>query len=246
MKRTQRGAVRTTVITGLAICLWLAGLWSVAAQPPERGHHPPMNPEQMKGVWKIEAATVAQHIVLSAELTTKLTDAYLTAREKFGTAMTAQMKPGERPNFEVMNKIRQDERAALETAIKAFLTEEQTAKAIAPLGSFQREWDMMVQVLDSMGLTEPAKTNAMNRVLTFVLDTTSARQKADPSASWEAMRETNRALKQAIDADMAKILSADQMAKWTEATSRHGRGRPGGMGRPGEEGRPGPPPPPPQ
>jgi len=64
-----------------------------------------------------------------------------------------------------MMKVKSGRKAKLETALKAFLNAEQTAKALSTLGSFNRRWDPMVATLSDLGLDEKAKTESLKLVL---------------------------------------------------------------------------------
>jgi len=187
-------------------------------------------------VWALEAGAVAKSLGLAAEQTTKLTDAYKAARESQRKAIEAAavQQQGDRRDFRAMMEVNQAEKAKLETAIKAFLNPEQTAKALATLGTFSRRWDPMVAELDSMKLEPKANDEAMKLVADYVAESEKARQ-AGMAAPDEGMREKLTQMKEKLDADLAKILSAEQLAKWKEATATR-RGRGGARGGAGSAG----------
>jgi Spy/CpxP family protein refolding chaperone len=193
---------------------------------------PPPAPEKNPKAWELEAKTVAQDIGLSAEQTAKLTEAYKAARESQMAAVMAKMGElgGGRRNFGAIREVNVAERAKLETALKAFLNPEQSEKALAPLGTFSRRWDPMVTALDGMTLEEKAKTGAMKLVAGFVAESDKAMQAAAGGNDFQAVREQIGKLKEKLDADMAKILSAEQMTTWTEASAM--RRGPRGAGGP--------------
>lgn len=187
-------------------------------------------------VWAIEAGTVAKSLELSAEQTTKLKDAYKAARESQRKAIesAATQQQGGRRDFRKMMEVNQAEKAKLETAMNAFLKPEQTAKALATLGTFSRRWDPMVAELDGMKLEAKASDAAMKLVADYVAESEKARQ-AGMTTRDEGMRDQLAKLKDKLDADLAKILSAEQLAKWKEATAARGgrtgtRGGAGGVG----------------
>jgi len=130
-----------------------------------------------------------------------------------------------------MMEVNQAEKAKLETAIKAFLNPEQTAKALATLGAFSRRWDPMVAELDGMKLEAKANDEAMKLVADYIAESEKARQ-AGMTARDEGMREKLTQMKEKLDADLSKILSPEQLAKWKEATAMRGRrsGARGGAG----------------
>lgn len=196
-------------------------LWNGAAVAQNAGRGPGGFEKNVKA-WDMEAKTVAQGLALTAEQTTKLIDAYKAARDSHVTAVNAAIGQAERPNFQKMREVNQAEKAKLEAALKGFLNPEQTAKALETLGSFNRRWDSMVDALDGMGLADKAKGDAMKLVTDYVAEWSKAMQDAMTSGNRESMRDKATKMKEKLDADMAKVLSAEQMTKWTEATARRG------------------------
>ena len=197
-----------------------------------RGEGPP-SPEMMAKAHNLEATTVAQSLSLPADKTAKLLEAYKTARESHMTAMRAVQKPGERPDFQAMQGITKAEAAKFEAAVKAFLTPEQTAAVTATLGTFNRRWDRMVLALDGMGLAEKPKADALKLVMENVAESGKAMQAAAGSTDREAMRAQNEKMREKLDTEIAKVLSADQLTKWKAETAMRGPGGGGRRGGPG-------------
>lgn len=219
-------ALRMTVVF-LGIGTLVLCCVGAVAQPPGPGgtRHAP---EKNEKAWEIEAKTIAGTLELSAEQTPKLVEAYKAARESQMAAIRAKMEEqqeGGRRNYQAYRKVNEAERAKLETALKAFLTPESTAKALATLGTFSRRWDPMVTVLDVMNLEKKARGEAMKRVATYVAESSKALQAAMAAEDFESMREQFRKRKEALDADLAKILSAEQTTQWKEATTMRRGGR---------------------
>ena len=204
------------------------------AQPPGSGGPPP-NPEKAGKIWEMQAKMVAQDLALSGELATKLVDAYKAARESLMASARANRQPGERPDFRAMREAQQAERGKFETALKGFLNPEQTAKALATLGTMNRRWDRMVSAIDEMNLDDKAKTEALKLVESHVAETEKNAQAAMAANDFESVRAQNAKLKEKLDADLAKALSPEQLQKWKETTAMRGGDGPGG--------RPGGPPP---
>jgi hypothetical protein len=189
----------------------------------------------------LEAKAVAKELALADDVTTKLVDAYKAAREGQMTALRAKRtEGGGQGNWGVLREVTQAERGKLETALKGFLNEDQTAKALATLGTFNQRWDMMTMALDGLKLDEAKGAEAMKLVMAYVTDSDKIMKDALAAGETErtAAREKSRALKQKLDEDLGKILTAEQVKTWTEATTmRRGGGRRGDG--------PGAPPPPP-
>jgi uncharacterized protein YeaC (DUF1315 family) len=214
--RTQTALLFGTCIAAL-IC---AG----AVAQPGGGREGPLTPETTAKAETLEVTTVSQSLSLPADKMAKLAEAYKTARESHAAAMRAMMKPGERPDFSAMQQTTKAETAKFETAIKAFLTPEQTATALATLGTFNRRWDRMVLVIDGMGLAEKPRDEVMKVVMNSVAESSKAMQAMTASTDREAMRTQQEKMRENLDASLAKVLSEDQMKKWKEETSFRPRG----------------------
>jgi len=228
--RRSASSLKTACVFLGACVLMLCCIGAVAQAPAPGG--PPLGLEKNEKAWDLEAKTIAQDLGLSAELTTKLAQAYKAARESNIAAIRAKMEQsgGDRRNFAAMREVSLAERAKLETALKGFLNPEQTTKAIATLGTFSRRWDPMVTSLDGMNLEEKKKTEAMKLVAGYVAESDKAMQAAAASGDFQSVRDQMGKLKEKLDADLAKLLSAEQMTKWQEETAmrRGGQRREGG------------------
>lgn len=224
----------------LGACLAVGWCVVAGAQAPELAAAAP----SAEAAWAPQAETVAQTLELSPEVTAKLVAAYKAARESQQAAMRArreQAPGGGRGGFEAMQEVNTAERAKLETALKEFLTPEQTAKALASLGTFNRRWDMMTLTLAGMNLDAKAMAEAMKTVAAFAAESGAAIQAASGAEGWAAAREKNQKLREQLDVDLAKILSAEQMAEWKAAMVRRGGGgRPGGPAAAGAAPKPEP------
>lgn len=204
----------------------------------------PLAPEKAKAAWELQATGVAKRLGLDAEKTTAVVKAYTSARESQGAgfdklrqeAMDRARDGGGDPQnrgadmMQAMDELNTAERAKLEKALQATLTPEQTTKALASLGTFNRQWDTIVDNLASLGL-EPAKQQAaLEAVEQYMIDTAAARGGGDR----EAMRAAVQEARAKVLAALKPVLSDDQYAKF-EATLAPG-GRMGGGGRGGNRG----------
>jgi hypothetical protein len=193
--------------------------------------------EKNEKAWEMEAKTVAQGIGLAAEPSKKLLDAYKAARESHIAALREAMGQGGRPEPGKRMEVNKAEAAKFETALKGVLKPEEVTKAMASLGTFNSRWDRMVTVLDGMNLEEKPKTEAMKLVEQHVVESGKAMQAAAASNDFQSIREKSMQLREKLDADLAKVLSAEQMTKWKEETAMRG-----GAGRGAGPGPGGPPP----
>ncbi len=194
-----------------------------------------MDPAKAAVAWKAEAETVAKGLNLDEGRAAKLTEAYRVARESHSAAVRARMDAGgDRRDYGAMMEINKAEKAKLEAALTAFLTPEQTATALSTLGTFNRRWDSMALAIEGMTLEAGPKAEAMNLIMAYVAEWGKVTAPATPGAGANTgVREKAMALREKLDADLVKVLSAEQMTVWKEATamregSRGGRGASGG------------------
>jgi len=187
----------------------------------------PPTAENATTSWEMEAKTVARQLKLNDEKTAKLVDAYKAARASHRKALEAKLGEGARPdseNYAAMREVVAAERTKLETALKGFLSPEETQKAMATLGSFSRRWDQMTAVLSGMKLDPKVEAQAMDTVAAYVAESTAGMTAQPAPADREAFRQKSQEARDKVDAEMAKILSQEQLAKWKESTARR-RGR---------------------
>lgn len=230
--------VRTCALLVAAAALVAMGAGNAQAQ--FRGGGPRMAPEKQAAAWELEAKGVAHQLSLSAEETGKLVAAYQEARKSQGEAMTKLREEssggGGFGGFEAFRELSDSERSKLETALKGFLSDEQVATAIVPLGTFNGEWDRMADALIGFALADDKLNSALKHVQVYVVANAKAREEAIANMDFQSMRGASQELKGKLDGELASILSEEQLAKWTEATTRRGGrgGRGGGGGRRGQ------------
>jgi hypothetical protein len=133
--------------------------------------------------------------------------------------------------LKAMEEMNAREREKLQKALSATLSTDQTTKAIASLGTFNRQWDVMADAIAGFGLDSAKQQEALNAVEDFVI----AQGKIRPGAGGdrEAMRSAMQESRQKLNDAMKKLLSEEQLAKFEQTTRGGGRGftGPGGPGR---------------
>ncbi len=186
----------------------------------------PLSPEQMGKAWEAQAAYVAKDLSFNGEQSKKLTDAYKAVRESFIKpsldALGGRSGGPGGPGGEAFQKVATEERAKLQAALKGFLDEDQTTKAMATLGILSIRWDMMTSSLIELGLEDKAKADAMRAVTSYNVEASTLPEAA--GGDRDAMRAKSTELRQKLEADLGKILSADQLTKLKEMPGFH-RGR---------------------
>lgn len=221
---TNTGFYRLIVVSLAIVGLSAPAAW---AQAPAAAPSAPPSAEAAATAWELQAKAVAAQMKLNDEKTAKLVDAYKAARASHQKARDEKLGEGgprSREAYEAMRAVTEAERAKFETALKAFLTPEETQKAMATLGSFSRRFDQLVVVLEGMKLDKEKQAQAMDVLLAYVAETGTMMTQAGPDADREALRAKMQAAQEKMNAEMAKVLTEEQMAKWREASSRR-RGR---------------------
>ena len=211
---------------GLAVLL--AGV-SAQAQPGG-GVRREMPLEDAKEVWRIQAISVAMSLEIPREVGRKVVEAYSTSRESHRKSMEElRGQGGGRGGFERYREVTEKERGKLAAALKEILDQKKAGKATAQLGTFSRAWDRYVHVIRGMELEREARRAAIKEVNKYNAGYAKAREKF-AGGDRQGMRETFGKLKEDLDAALAKVLDADQLAKWKEETAPRQRGQRPGQG----------------
>ena len=221
MKQLLHGKLTTGigVLSIVGLILLLVGATEVSAQ---FRMGPQLEPEQAQAAWTLAARGVANELGLSKKVTSQLVDAYKAARESYQKAM--QGLSGGGGGFQAFRELAGKERGKLETALKGFLSDKQTAEAIASLGTFNGEWDRMLDVLADFKLNDKNLFKALTLISTYVVDYSKAVSAAMASQDFQSIRTARETHKGTLDSGMAGILSKEQLATWNEATAPRRRG----------------------
>jgi Spy/CpxP family protein refolding chaperone len=205
-----------------------------------------LSPEKAKAAWELQATGVSTHAGLDADKTKAVVKAYVEARTSHNEESDKIRKEMEKlrdegggpgaggfgPLVEKLEDLNKSERAKLEKSLGSSLSPEQATRVTASLGTFNRNWDNMVDTVAGFKLEDAKQTDALNAMEEFVIAQAKARASAgdDRDALRTAMQESRQKL---LDS-MKKVLSEEQLEKF-EASLGRGRG-PGGPGGPGGRG----------
>ena len=108
---------------------------------------------------------------------------------------------------------------------------DKAASAVAVLGTFNRQYDVMTDALVGLKLEAGKQQQAMEVVERFVAAQEKARPAAGGEGDREGAREAMTAARNSMREEMAKVLSADEMKKFEETLpGARGRGQGGGEG----------------
>lgn len=209
-------------------------------QPPrgDRGMGGQLSPEKAKAAWEAQATGVAAGLGLDAEKTKTLVTAYTDARHSQNAAMDKMREEmrkareeggGGGGGFAEMQKkleeMNTSEREKFRKAIAGALSAEQVSKAMATLGTFNRQWDGMADAVLGFKL-EKAKLDAANKAMEeYVASVSNA-----PRDDREAMRTAMQAARKKLLDTMKANLTEEQLGKFETAMGRGGMGPRGGAG----------------
>lgn len=229
---SYRLAVYTAVLASV-----LASATAFAQPGPGGGRLPQLSDEDRAKAWELQAKSVAKSLALNDEQTAKLVETYQATRKTFDASLRERMSQGGGgggPNWQEAVEFAQGERTKLETALKGFLNEEQAGKAMASLGGLTGggRWDRMVLAIDQLGLDDAKKSEALAAVSNYIAESNKMMQDAAGGGNLDDMRTKGQELRGKLDAELEKIITAEQLAKWKELTPmRRGGGAGLGGGR---------------
>jgi Spy/CpxP family protein refolding chaperone len=224
-------------------------------RPPDRGRQrgegpgpramQPMPIERARAAWEAQARVVAETLKLESHAAGGLTQAYVDARARHRQAdedlraqIAAKREEGE-SGREAIGELRQKllelNRTApeeLRKTLGALLSEEQTNKAMASLGLFSRQWDLMADAILGFHLDGEKTSRAMAATLEFIEATGRGRTPRQDGREPPA-RPTDARAK--LDEALKSILTGEQFEKFREATSpRRAEGGPSRNEPPGK------------
>jgi len=223
------------------------------------GMRSPLSPEKAQAAWKLQAESVGRKLELDAAKTTKVVEAYSAVRdsqqkasdklreemrakaeEAAGNADDEGGRGGMREMMAEMQKaiteLNRTEREKLVAKLAESLDTEQTRKAAASLGTFNNQWDVMVDMLAGFNLEADKLNTSLAATETYVIAAEHARGFGmdDPESMRTAMQEARANLNDAVKPH----LTEEQFTQFQRAGGRGGRGRggEGGGGEPGQGG----------
>lgn len=221
-----------------------------------------LSPEKAKAAWELQAKGVAGRLGLNEAQTKSLVSAYLTAREAQGTAaekirqeaMQAGQEGGMEAMRESMKKIEEvstTQRENLKKALAGSLSSEQVEKAMASLGTFNRQWDRVVDVFGTFKLDAAQQQQGLNAIEDYAVTLAAAQAQAQAAMNQRraegggpgegggaggggagernGIRTANQEGRQQLLTALQPLLNKEQVTKIEEALPGAGRG-PGGAG----------------
>jgi len=202
----------------------------------------PLTAEETEAAWKLEAIGVAGHIGADDAKTAEVAKAYIQARKSHDAAAEkireerragggggpAEGAAGGGRGQEFLAAIQtlaKSEGQKLEKSLSGILSADQTARAMASLGTFYRPWDQMVHTIAGFGLDSSKQQDALNAVEEYVVvQATTVMQRGpdrDREAAAAAARDSRAKLTEALKA----VLTDEQMKKFDAALGSGARQR---------------------
>lgn len=220
-----------------------------------------LSPEKAKAAWEMQAKGVAARLGLNDAQTKTLVSAYQAARESQGTASDKIRQEGMqraqeggggieamRETMKKVDEVNNTERENFAKALAGSLNSEQSAKAVAALGTFDRQWDRLVDVFGSFKLDAAQQQSGLNAIEEYSASISAAQAKAraagqggGPNAApgeggapgaggpdREAMRAATQESRQKLVSALQPMLNKEQLTKIEESLPGAGRGPGGG------------------
>ena len=207
--------------------------WAQDGRPDRQRRRPQMqqlDPEKAKAAWKWQAQGVARELELEEVETDQLVEVYLASRKKLNEAVrehrAANEGGGGRRRWRIDPELIEEHRAAFQTRLLGFLPDDQAQAATRSLGGFSRQWDRMVGAVVGIGLDEEQTYAALVPIRQYTVQIAEAWRLGDR----EVLRGVMFEAREALNDDLGKVLSEEQLAQFQELTRRRGgreRGRRG-------------------
>jgi hypothetical protein len=187
----------------VSLCLLVLSspAWAQQGRGGREGRMPRMrqlSPEKAKAAWTWQARELARALDLGADETNQLIEAYVAGRKKFSAAVREAREAateGEQPRgWRVDPDLAKDHRAALQTNLSGFLSEDQAEEATRSLGLFSTQWDRMVDGVAGLELGEQKTYAALTPIRQYMTQMAGIRRRWRSSRSprWDDVAEGAR------------------------------------------------------
>ncbi len=227
MRKTLTNVVAVLCLAGIGLLLSLPVVCEEGTQPTPPPRPKPIPPEKLAEIWKAEITCVAEASKVGADNTAKVVEAYVSARKGF--AEKAEALPRGQEGFQQRRELGQKAAADLKEALTKIAGAEKTDKIIGMLGPFERSsflLDRMVGDLIDFKLAKEKLNQGMLDVLEYNAATGKLMAEAAKAGSFESVREKMQPLREELNKKLAKVLTKEQLATWTEKYARGGFGGP--------------------
>ncbi|GJQ29905.1 MAG: hypothetical protein HBSAPP03_17890 [Phycisphaerae bacterium] len=218
--------------------------------PPREGGPrmgmPALPAEKAKAAWSAQAKGVAAGLTLDAEKAGSLVKAYVEARQanteatdKIRKEIAERREKDEEARAGIADlqkqllEVARSSRENFEKAIAGFLAAEQVTKAMASLGTFNRQWDIMTDTVLGFSLDATKGGEAAKAMQTYVEAMGAGRPRDGGTPGEGAPANIGNARRDLMDT-MKGILTEAQFKTFEESLGMGGRRGGGGGGQDGE------------
>jgi len=227
------------VFAGLTavLCLTAVGLLAISSSVSAEEGRPrraPIDPEQAKKIWAVQATCAAGAAGIKGEDAEKVVKAYLAAQEAY--AKKVADLPRTRESSQQRRELGEKAAADLKEALTKAVGAEKAGKVIgllSPFGMMGSRVNRMIGGLIEFKLPKEKLGKAVIAVMENNKEQAKLFAEARESGSFEGVREKMQPLTEALNKKLSAILSEEQMATWKEKYARPfgGRRGPGAGGR---------------
>jgi peroxiredoxin len=215
-------------LVSLCVLVLAAPAWAQQGRERRQPRAPRMRQlslEQAEVAWQWEARSVGRDLKLDADQTARLVKAYVTSRKDLRAKLAELREDSDdadrRGRWRVAPDMIEKQRAALQTDVSAFLTEDQSKQAMQTLGAYSGQWDRMVDAVAGLKLGDDKTYAALAPINQYMIELSTARESGDRQAIRDAMMEAHQKLYDGLGA----VLDEQQLAAFQGATGWRGPDR---------------------
>jgi hypothetical protein len=171
--------------------------------------------------WETQARGIAKAVNQPADSEEKMVLVYVETRGKVQDFVESLESKGEdiHKHLDEYRKVTGEEREKLKTSFSEFMTEEDSEIALSTLGTFSRQWDRTVLAYSKYELDSAKQEKAFSAAAEYAKAIDAARKKAMDGGDTKAMTADFDKAGEKLNAAMAEIFSADQLATFKSDTA---------------------------
>ncbi|MGB2867883.1 MAG: hypothetical protein WBD36_05490 [Bacteroidota bacterium] len=211
--------LRGRLMDALLLCLILICATTTHVPAQAKSDKLTKESEKIHSVWKLQSQSVAQDLGLSKEKSGILEKAYLAARQSQASALKSLPEETDRQKSRAaIEQLKSSEREKLKASLKDTFSEKEIARILPSLATFNKNWDKYLATLRDFGLPKSKMTAAQKVLIEYVVEYEQARERAVASEG-RFSKKNSQPYKDTLDAGLSKILTANQLKMWKEAST---------------------------
>lgn len=211
------------------LALALTALLLAVNRPALAQFHAPnvnLSDEERAKVWKIQSDTIARELGLNADSAAKLAEAYAKTRGAQMRAVANAAKADEGDTAQILVAVagaQKKEQKAFNEAIKGFVTAKQMPRVNQTLGSYEAMWDLYLNMLTKLKLSDEERAAAEASLLAYVEEVGPTRQKAFGAGDMAAVQQSLRSGKDMLRKRLEKDLTPKNFEAWEQLAPKKRR-----------------------